>query len=247
MTGSPGAALILGASSDIGVALAREYAKAAYSLILAARQVQRLEAEANNLKHRYGASVKLMEFDVLDVANHRRFVEEVGGIPEVAICVVGLMGNQSIAESDYAAADLIMRTNYNGPAIVFDELAAQMERRGSGWLIGISSVAGDRGRAVNYLYGSAKAGFTAYLSGLRNRLAKKGVRVMTVKPGFVRTRMTADMSLPGPLTAEAAEVARAVMRAQRARRDIVYVRPAWRFIMLMIRLIPERFFKQIGF
>jgi len=93
-----------------------------------------------------------------------------------------------------------------------------MEARGHGMIIGISSVAGDRGRASNYLYGSAKAGFSAFLSGLRNRLARKGVHVMTVKPGFVDTRMTAGMKLPGPLTASPDSVARAILDAAQARK-----------------------------
>ena len=112
-------------------------------------------------------------------------------------------------------------------------------------LVGISSVAGDRGRASNYIYGSAKAGFSAFLSGLRNRLAASGVHVVTVKPGYVRTRMTAGMDLPAPLTAKPAEVADAVVQAVRRRHDVVYVRSIWRWIMLAVRAIPERAFKRL--
>ena len=154
------------------------------------------------------------------------------------------MGDQAAAEADPQAADLIMRSNYNGPALALNEVALRMQRRGSGQIIGISSVGGDRGRASNYVYGSAKAGFTAFLSGLRNRLARTGVRVMTVKPGFVNTRMTAGMKLPKRLTAEATEVATAVLRAQKAGRDVIYVRPIWRPIMLIIRGLPEPIFKR---
>ena len=111
-------------------------------------------------------------------------------------------------------------------------------------LVGVSSVAGERGRASNYVYGSAKAGFSAFLSGLRNRLAGSGVHVVTVKPGYVRTRMTDGMDLPPRLTAEPDEVARAVVRAIRRRRDVVYVRRIWRVIMLAVRAIPERIFKR---
>jgi len=108
-------------------------------------------------------------------------------------------------------------------------------------------VAGDRGRGSNYVYGSAKAGFSAFLSGLRNRLAKTGVHVLTVKPGFVRTRMTAGMKLPPLLTAEPAEVGAAIFAAAEARRaDVIYVRPVWRLVMAIIRAIPERVFKRLS-
>jgi short-subunit dehydrogenase len=120
-----------------------------------------------------------------------------------------------------------------------------MERRGSGTIIGISSVAGDRGRASNYIYGSAKAGFTAFLSGLRNRLAATGVHVVTVKPGFVDTKMTEGMKLPPLLTAQPSEVGQAVLAAERKRRDAIYVRPIWFPVMTVIRLIPERVFKKL--
>ena len=166
-------------------------------------------------------------------------------LPDVAICVVGLLGDQIRSERDGAAAERVMRTNYVGPALLLGALAERFAQRGSGILVGVSSVAGDRGRAANYVYGSAKAGFTAYLSGLRNRLARTGVHVVTVEPGFVRTRMTAGMDLPAGLTATPEEVAAAVARALRARRDVVYVRPIWRLIMLVVRSLPERVFKRL--
>jgi NAD(P)-dependent dehydrogenase (short-subunit alcohol dehydrogenase family) len=112
--------------------------------------------------------------------------------------------------------------------------------------VGVSSVAGDRGRGSNYIYGAAKAGFTAFLSGLRNRLAPAGIRVVTVKPGFVRTRMTAGMKLPPLLTAEPQEVGNAIFAAAEKRgRDVIYVRPIWRVVMTVIGLIPERIFKRL--
>ena len=138
-----------------------------------------------------------------------------------------------------------MRTNYVGPALLLGSLARRFEERGRGVLVGISSVAGDRGRARNIVYGSAKAGFTAFLSGLRNRLFASGVHVVTVKPGYVRTRTTDGTSLPRAMTASPAEVAEAVVRAVRRRRDVVYVRRRWRPVMWMVRAIPERWFKRL--
>ena len=138
-----------------------------------------------------------------------------------------------------------MRTNYVGPALLMGALAERFEQRGSGVLVGVSSVAGERGRASNYVYGSAKAGLTAFLSGLRNRLAHSGVHVVTVKPGFVRTRMTDGMDLPAWLTAKPQEVAKAVVQAIRRRRDVIYVYRLWRLLMLIIRAIPEPMFKRL--
>jgi len=139
----------------------------------------------------------------------------------------------------------MMRTNYLGLISILGEIANRMEQRGSGTIIGVSSVAGDRGRATNYIYGSAKAGFTAFLSGLRNRLIGKGVTVITIKPGFVRTRMTEGLDLPAILTAAPDELARAIRRAHKKQRLMVYHRPVWRLIMLIIRLLPERVFARL--
>ncbi len=139
-------------------------------------------------------------------------------LPDVAVCVVGLLGEQRENETDLDAAVRVMRTNYEGPATILSVIANLFEARGSGTIVGVSSVAGDRGRATNYVYGSAKAGFTAFLSGLRNRLAKKGVHVVTVKPGFVATRMTEGMKLPPALTATPEAVADQVFGGRGRRR-----------------------------
>jgi short-subunit dehydrogenase len=192
---------------------------------------------------RYGASVSLHEFDALATDKHEAFVAGLPELPRIAVCAVGLMGQQAENESDVAAAACVMRSNFEGPASILALLANRFEERGSGSIVGISSVAGDRGRATNYVYGSAKAGFTAFLSGLRNRLAKRGVHVVTVLPGFVATQMTEGMNLPAKLTAEPNEVADAIARAVERRKDVIYVRPIWRLIMLIIRNIPERMFK----
>jgi short-subunit dehydrogenase len=157
-----------------------------------------------------------------------------------------MLGQQTRAEAGYAHAADILRVNFEGPALMLDEIADRMAQRGSGTIVGISSVAGDRGRASNYVYGSAKAGLTAFLSGLRNRLSTRGVHVLTVKPGFVRTRMTEGLTLPGPLTAEPQEVGRATYKAaELTKRDVIYVRPIWRLIMFGIGCIPEKIFKKM--
>ncbi|MDH3262781.1 MAG: SDR family NAD(P)-dependent oxidoreductase, partial [Paracoccaceae bacterium] len=165
-------------------------------------------------------------------------------LPGIAVSAVGLLGKQEEAERDAEAARQILRSNFEGPALVLAEIANRFEARGSGTIVGISSVAGDRGRATNYVYGSAKAGFTAFLSGLRNRLAKKGVHVLTVLPGFVATKMTEGHDLPPKLTATPQEIAEAVARALDRRRNVIYVKPVWALVMLIIRNIPEPIFKR---
>ncbi|MBR1169703.1 SDR family oxidoreductase [Bradyrhizobium liaoningense] len=239
--------LVLGGSSDIGRAAARAFAKAGYDVGLAGRSVAALEPDAADLRARYKVEVGLHTFDVLDTASFEGFVAGLPALPDVVISIVGLLGVQQQAESDLAHATAIMRSNYEGPALILGLFAEKFLSRGSGTLVGVSSVAGDRGRASNYVYGSAKAGFSAFLSGLRARASRGGVHVVTVKPGFVRTRMTEGMKLIGPLTVEAPVVGDAILRAVENKTDIVYVSAKWRLVMLIIKTLPEVVFKKLKF
>jgi short-subunit dehydrogenase len=234
--------LILGACSEIATPLARLYAQNGYSIILAARRAERLETLAMDLRIRYSQKVEIQEFDVLETAGHKAFLERIGILPDTVITLIGLMTPNDEALSDFKTADLMIRSNYLGLVSIVGEIANRMEQRGSGTIIGVSSVAGDRGRAANYIYGSAKAGYSAFLSGLRNRLFARGIAVITVKPGFIRTRMTEKMALPAPLAADPEEVARAIRRAHQRKSMVVYYRPVWRLIMLIVRSLPERIF-----
>ncbi|MCA1363979.1 SDR family oxidoreductase [Bradyrhizobium sp. IC3069] len=239
--------LVLGGSSDIGRATARAFAKAGYDVGLAGRDVGALEPDAADLRARYNVVVGVHTFDVLDTASFEGFVAGLAALPDVVISIVGLLGVQESAQSDLAQATAIMRSNYEGPALILGLFAEKFLGRGSGTLVGVSSVAGDRGRASNYVYGSAKAGFSAFLSGLRARASRGGVHVVTVKPGFVRTRMTEGMKLIGPLTVEAPVVGAAILRAVESKTDIVYVSGRWRLVMLIIKTLPEAVFKKLKF
>ncbi len=190
-------------------------------------------------------SSRVSAIDLRDTKSHRAFVNGLKELPDTGISLVGLMTPQNEAEADFEAAELMIRSNYVGLVSILGEIANRMEARGSGTIIGVSSVAGERGRSTNYIYGSAKAGFTAFLSGLRNRLQKRGVLVLTVKPGFVRTRMTEGLTLPSWLTAAPEELAHAIRRAHRRRKIVIYYRPVWRLIMFLIRCIPERLFARM--
>ena len=237
--------LVLGAGSDIARAVAHVYGAAGYGLMLAGRDAARFDADANDLNLRHDVPVTVHELDVLDTARHAGFVADLPSLPDIVVCAVGLLGDQVLASRDQGHATLILRTNLEGPASVLSHLANAFEQRGHGVIVGISSVAGERGRASNYTYGAAKAGFTAFLSGLRNRLSDKGVHVVTVLPGYVETRMTEGMALPAQLTAQPLDVARAIRRAVDKRHDIVHVLPVWAVIMGVIRLIPEPIFKRM--
>lgn len=237
-------ALILGARSDIARACARSLAAEGYGIMLAARGAGTLAADAEDLRLRADVPVTLHEFDALDVGGFASFAAGLGVLPDVVLSAVGVMGEQGESQADPAAAARVIRANFEGPALILGVFAEGMAARGSGVLVGISSVAGERGRASNYVYGAAKAGFTAFLSGLRNRLAGKGVQVVTVLPGFVATRMTAGMDLPPRLTAQPEAVAEAVCRAIARGRDVVWVKPVWRLVMAVIRALPEWAFKR---
>ena len=237
--------VVLGARSDIGRAIARRYAESGCSIVLAARNAERLAADRADLETRYGVAVSIVEFDVTSTAADE-FFQQLGAVPGTLVMVAGLLGDQARSEADLQEADLVMQTNYVGPARFLLAGARAMAARTGGCIVGVSSVAGDRGRASNFVYGSAKAGLSAFLSGLRNRLAGKGIHVITVKPGFVDTRMTAGMNLPRALTAQPDEVAKAIIKAHSSGSSVVYVRPIWRLIMIVIRLIPESVFRRLS-
>ena len=241
-----GHVLILGATSDMAQALAYRYAQEGYQLTLAARQIEPLTALVSDLQIRYQAKVAALAFEATDYASHATFYANLATPPNVVICVFGYLGEQAKAQEDFTEAEKIIATNYVGAVSILNIVANDFESRQSGCIIGISSVAGDRGRQSNYIYGSAKAGFTAYLSGLRNRLAKSQVQVLTVKPGFVRTRMTEKLKLPPFITATPTQVANQIYRAHQAKRDVLYTLWMWQFIMLIIRHIPEFIFKRLS-
>lgn len=238
--------LLVGGTSDIGRATALAYAEAGWRVMLTARNEADARRNADDIAARTGREVTVHRLDILEAESHGALLDGLPALPDTVVCVVGELGDQARGEREPAHATMLMRTNFEGPALFLGLIAERFLARGSGTIVGVSSVAGDRGRGSNYLYGAAKAGFTAFLSGLRNRLAPKGIRVITVKPGFVRTQMTAGMKLPPLLTAEPEEVGQAIFRAaDKGGGDIIYVRRIWRPVMMVIASIPERVFKRL--
>ncbi|RPE08212.1 SDR family oxidoreductase [Chitinophaga lutea] len=237
--------LILGAGSDMAVAIARKYAQGRYAIQLAARRPEELQALQHDLQIRYDVPVSTHAFDALDFDSHAAFYQSLPIKPMIVVCVFGYLGNQEEGQRNWDEAARILHTNYTGAVSILNIVAEEMAAHNSGTIIGISSVAGERGRMSNYLYGSAKAGFTAYLSGLRNRLFHAGVHVMSVQPGFVYTRMTENLTLPPLLTAKPEQVADDIFNAADAKKNVIYTRWFWRYIMLIIKSIPEFIFKKL--
>ncbi len=238
--------LIIGAKSDIAKSLARKYAENGYDLYLAARNSSELKAFSKDINLRTQKEAKCVDLDILDLESHEAFYVSLDEKPLGIISVAGYLGDQDIAQSDFNETQKIINTNYTGIVSLINIIADDFEKRKSGFIIGISSVAGDRGRKSNYIYGSAKAALTTYLSGLRNRLHEANVQVLTVKPGFVATKMTEDMDLPEKLTAQPEEVANDIYRAQQKGKNILYTKWMWRWIMLIIKNIPEFQFKKMS-
>ena len=237
--------LILGAASDMAIAIAKKFASKGDAIQLAARNAERLEIVKSDIAIRYNASCKLYEFDAIRFETHQPFFDHIDPKPDITICVFGYLGDNELARKDWKEAERIIQTNYSGAVSILNIVSAYYETKKQGMIVGISSVAGERGRQSNYMYGSAKAGFTAYLSGLRNRMFRENVHVVSVQPGFVYTKMTEGLQLPKLLTAKPEEVADVVYKAVKKKKNTVYVKWFWQWIMMIIKLIPEFIFKKL--
>jgi len=236
--------LILGATSDIARALAVKFANEGYDLHLAARETGRLSDLKMEIMKKNNVDVNSLIFDAVSYADHSSFYSSLNPKPDIAICVFGYLGNQTTAQNEFSETKKIIETNLTGAISILNIIANDFEQRKTGTIIGVSSVAGDRIRRSNYIYGCAKAGFTAYLSGLRSRLFRSAVHVMTVKPGFVKTKMTKNLDLPKLITSNPERVAKDIFKAFQKRNDILYTIKIWKYIMTVVKIIPERLFRK---
>jgi decaprenylphospho-beta-D-erythro-pentofuranosid-2-ulose 2-reductase len=238
----------LGATSAIAEATLRLFAERGARFFLVARNVDRLNAVAADLRTRGAASVATFVMDLDDTAAHPAMLaaaaENLGTI-EMALLAHGILGDQHQAEASYPAAEAILGTNFMAPVSMITWLANYFEASRQGTLAVISSVAGERGRKSNYVYGASKGALNVFLDGLRNRIDRSGVQVLTIKPGFVATPMTAHLT-PGPLFAHPSAVARDIFKAIQTRKDVVYVPAFWALIMFVIRAVPGRIFKKLN-
>lgn len=238
--------VILGGSSAMARAFARALAARGAGVILAGRDGEDLAATAADCRLRGAALAEAMEFDARDPAGFAAILDRLAGLEGTISAAVftGSMPPQAEIDADPSLIEGVVADSFTGPARFLAALAPLLEDRGGGTVVGVGSVAGDRGRLGNYVYGAAKAAFHTYLSGLRNRLGRSGAHVVTVKPGFVDTAMT--WGLPGLfLVAPPGAVAEAILRAVDRRRNVIYVPGFWRLIMLIIRAIPEPVFRRM--
>jgi decaprenylphospho-beta-D-erythro-pentofuranosid-2-ulose 2-reductase len=239
--------LILGCTSPIARALAHAYAEAGYQKIaVAARDQKDAQDLASDLLIRWDIQTFAYAFDARDCDAHAYWIQQVEqemGSIEVGILAFGSMGIQSHLQKNIQAAKAIMEVNYLGAVSLCERLAESMENRRAGSIITLSSVAGERGRKSNYIYGSAKGALSLYTQGLRNRLHSLGIQVLNVKLGFIDTPMTYAMNTPLPI-AKPQAAARAILKAQHECKDEIYYPSFWKSIMGVIRALPEPIFKR---
>ncbi len=239
--------LIIGADSAIAQASAKEFAKDGPRFFLAAYDKEKLALIAGDLKARGAESVETSSFDALDAASHAELLKKacsfLQGI-DVAFIAYGTLPNQEACQVSFEAAEREIQVNFVSVVSLLTPLANLMEEAGKGTIAVISSPSGDRGRQSNYVYGAAKGGLTVFLGGLRNRLAKKGVHVLTVKPGFVSTPMTAHLK-QGPLFVQPERVAADIYNGVESKKNVLYTPWFWKYIMFIIRHIPEAIFKKL--
>ena len=244
--GSPGSLLLVGGTSDIAVATAHRYlAERRLRVVVAARDTPRRSAVADELRTA-GGEVEVVDFDAEDAGSAERMVATAaaGGDIDVAVIAFGQLGDQEQLAADPAAAAALGRVNYVAPVVVGTLLANRMRTQGHGVIVALSSVAGERARRSNYVYGSTKAGVDAYFSGLADSLVGSGVSVLVVRPGFVRSKMTEGLP-EAPLSTTPEAVAEAIVTGVRKGRHTVWVPGAMRWVMSGLRHIPRALFRKL--
>ncbi len=239
--------LILGGSSSVARAFARRAAAKGADILLAGRDIDDLERTASDVAIRHAVKAEALSFDAEATRRHDDFMRRIDDIPRPlgVFLLFGTMPEQAEIDADFDLTEKTVKVNYLGAMSILSRLASKLERDASGCVVVMSSVAGDRGRLKNYVYGSAKAGLNVYLQGLRARLARADVSVTTVKAGFIDT----DMSFGTPgmfLVATPDACAAACLALGEGGRDVAYFPWFWRYIMLIIRYIPERIFKRMN-
>lgn len=247
-TGAPKKILVLGATSGIAEATCRIWAQQGASLFLVARSAEKLAAVAADLKARGASYIDTAVADLDNTDEHPALlahaINSLTGM-DVAYIAHGILGDQHAAEQDFEVAAHILHTNFISQVSLVTWLANFCVQRHAGTLAVISSVAGERGRKSNYVYGASKAGMTAFLAGLRNRVDREGVTVLTIKPGPIKTGMTAGMK-GSEKFADVTKTAQTIAKAIDARKDTLYVPFQWQPIMFVIRHIPESIFKKLN-
>ncbi len=239
--------LIIGATSAIATATARLWASEGHKLYLLARDEERLAALAADLKLRGAPNVHTAKFAANELAGHQKMIEQaIAALNSLDVVLIahGTLADQKACARDFELTLQELNTNTTSVLSLLTHLATKLEEQKSGTLAVIGSVAGDRGRQSNYVYGTAKGAVAIFLQGLRQRLAKSKVHVLTIKPGFVDTPMT-EAFTKGLLWASPATVAKDIAKAVAAQKDVIYTPWFWRWVMLVIKMVPEKIFKKL--
>ena len=238
--------LILGGNSDVGKSLARDFAILGSNLILTSKIKGQLDSFKSDLEIRYSVTCNIAILDIIKFETHKQFYQNLKIKPDIVITCIGYLNNQTLSQNTFSETLKSIQSNYLGLVSILNIISNDFEKQKSGIIAGISSVAGDRGRGSNYIYGSSKSAFSEYLSGLRNRLSNKNVHILTIKPGYIKSKMTEHLTLSKLLTSTPDEVSKTILDSIKKKKDIVYIKWFWRWIMLIIKMIPESIFKRIN-
>ena len=246
--GRPQSLLLLGGTSEIGLATARTLvAGRTRTVLLAGRHLDALEKAAEGVREAGAERVEVLAFDADDTQSHAAFAEHAFshyGDIDVVLLAFGVLGDQRMAEDDPEEAVALLRTNLVGAASVGLHVARHLRRQGHGTLVVLSTVAAERARKSNYVYGASKAGLDAFYQGLGDSLVGSGVRVLVVRPGFVRTKMTAGRE-PPPLSTTPERVGDVIVRAIETGAEDAWAPPPLRFVMIGVRHLPRPLFRKL--
>ena len=237
--------LIIGAGSDIAKSVALKFAENNFNLQLLSRNEKNLLEFKELVETKHKNVVDTITFDILELEKIHLVIKKIQPLPDVILSAVGILGKQDEDEINYQSTIKVIRTNFESPSIILNYFAKKFSIRGYGTIIGISSVAGIRGRKSNFIYGSSKSALISFLSGLRQKYSSN-VSFITVLPGFVSTKMTSHKKMNKFLTATPQEVSYAIYNAYLKKKDTVYVKKIFIFIMFIIRVLPEFFYKRLN-
>ena len=238
--------LLLGATSGIGYATGLKFASKQFNLYLAARNAERLTEKAGEIDKEFHVKTEVLEFDATDTANHMAFAKKLPVNFDVVLIAFGINGEPEESKQGGAEAEKVMKTNFIGVVSVVHALISCGKIGKGSTVIVISSIGGERGKRYNYLYGASKAALSFYLDGLRADLLSSGIRVLTVKPGYVDTKMLPVDRAPKIITATCETVASDIYRACKNGRNIIYTPWYWRYLMIIFRIIPGFIFNRLN-
>jgi len=237
--------LIIGAKNELGIELANLYARNNYNLYLAGRSIKDIQDKSREIEKKYKVKSVLCELDVTDYNSHQKIYDTLTIKPIGVIYLAGYYPNIPLSTSKWSETVRTIEINYLGCMSLLNIISNQFINDRRGFIISVTSVSGLRGRAKNYIYGSAKAGLITYMSGLRNKMNKYNVNVLTVIPGFITSNEDKKENYPRVLVTTPKKLALRIFNAQQSNKDVIYSSIIWQLIMFVIKLIPEALFKKL--